>query len=123
MARSCPIDKLPGRRWTSWRNRGTMGTARTALEVTVCHALPVKIVALTGPDTARVSLGGMVREVSVALIDDPKPGDYVLLHVGFALARIDEAEALRTLALLAGEGPEPFVEFAAAEGVQGGAGP
>ena len=79
----------------------------------MCHALPVQIVELTGPDMARVSLGGMVREVSVALIDDPKPGEYVLLHVGFALARIDEAEAMRTLALLAADGEEPFAEFSA----------
>lgn len=51
-----------------------------------------------------MSLGGIVKEISTALIDDPKPGDYVLLHVGYALARIDEAEAERTLALLAAEG-------------------
>jgi hydrogenase expression/formation protein HypC len=79
----------------------------------MCHALPVRIVELTGPDMARVSLGGMVREVSVALIDDPKPGEYVLLHVGFALARIDEDEAKRTLALLAEDGAEAHSEFAA----------
>ena len=36
-------------------------------------------------DTAKVSLGGIIKEVSVALIDDPKPGDYVVLHVGYAL--------------------------------------
>ena len=72
----------------------------------------MRIVELTGPDMARVSLGGMVREVSVALIDDPKPGEYVLLHVGFALARIDEDEAKRTLALLAEDGAEALTEFA-----------
>ena len=80
----------------------------------MCHALPVKIVALTGPETARVSLGGIIKEVSVALIDDPKPGDYVVLHVGYALARIDEAEAERTLALLAAEGSDAIAEFSAA---------
>jgi hydrogenase expression/formation protein HypC len=78
----------------------------------MCHALPVKIVALTGPDTAKVSLNGIIKEVSVALIDDPKPGEYVVLHVGYALARIDEAEALRTLALLAAEGSDAIAEFA-----------
>ena len=77
----------------------------------MCHALPVKIVALTGPDTAKVSLGGIVKEVSVALIDDPKPGEYVVLHVGYALARIDEVEAQRTLALLAAEGADAIAEF------------
>jgi len=80
----------------------------------MCHALPVKIIALTGPDTAKVSLGGIVKEVSIALIDDPKVGDYVVLHVGYALAKIDEAEAERTLALLAAEGADALAEFSAA---------
>jgi hydrogenase expression/formation protein HypC len=80
----------------------------------MCHALPVRIVALTGPDTAKVSLNGIVKEVSVALIDDPKPGEYVVLHVGYALARIDEAEAQRTLALLSAEGSDALAEFAEA---------
>jgi hydrogenase expression/formation protein HypC len=80
----------------------------------MCHALPVKIIALTGPETAKVSLGGIEKEVSIALIDDPKPGDYVVLHVGYALAKIDEAEAERTLALLAAEGSDAFSEFSAA---------
>jgi hydrogenase expression/formation protein HypC len=71
----------------------------------------VKIVALTGFDTAKVSLGGIVKEVSVALIDDPQPGDYVVLHVDYALARIDEAEAERTLALLEAEGSDAIAEF------------
>ena len=80
----------------------------------MCHALPVKIIAVTGQETAKVSLGGIVKEVSIALIDDPKPGDYVVLHVGYALAKIDEVEAERTLALLAAEGSEALAEFSAA---------
>jgi hydrogenase expression/formation protein HypC len=78
----------------------------------MCHALPVKVVALTGPDTAKVSLGGILKEVSVALIDDLHVGDYVVLHVGYALSKIDEAEALRTLALIEAEGGEEIAEFA-----------
>ncbi len=74
----------------------------------------MKIVALTGPDTAKVSLGGIIKEISIALIDDPRPGDYVVLHVGYALAKIDEAEAERTLALLAAEGSDALAEFSAA---------
>ena len=70
----------------------------------MCHALPVKIVALTGPETAKVSLGGIIKEVSVALIDDPQPGDYVVLHVGYALSKIDPEEAARTLELFASAG-------------------
>ena len=61
-----------------------------------------------------MSLGGIVKEISIALIDDPQPGDYVVLHVGYALAKIDEAEAERTLALLAAEGSDAMVEFSAA---------
>jgi len=80
----------------------------------MCHALPVKIIALTGPETAKVSLGGIIKEVSVALIDNPRPGDYVVLHVGYALAKIDETEAERTLELLAAEGSDAVAEFAAA---------
>jgi len=67
----------------------------------MCLAIPVKIIALTRPGMAKVALGGIVKEISVLLIDDPQPGEYVMLHVGFALARIDEAEARRTLDLLA----------------------
>jgi hydrogenase expression/formation protein HypC len=53
---------------------------------------------------ARVDISGVRREVSVALVDEPaaplEAGDWVLVHVGFALARIDEEEAEITLALL-----------------------
>jgi hydrogenase expression/formation protein HypC len=79
----------------------------------MCHALPVKIIAVIGPETAKVSLGGIVKEISVALIDDPKPGDYVVLHVGYALTKIDEVEAERTLSLLAAEGSDALAEFSA----------
>lgn len=53
---------------------------------------------------ARVDLSGVRREVSVALVDEParpiEAGDWVLVHVGFALARVDEDDARKTLALL-----------------------
>jgi hydrogenase expression/formation protein HypC len=49
---------------------------------------------------ARVSLDGVVVNASVALVEDVAVGDYIVLHVGYALAKIDEDEALRTLALL-----------------------
>ena len=49
---------------------------------------------------ARVSLDGVVVNASVALVEDVAIGDYVVLHVGYALAKIDEDEALRTLSLL-----------------------
>ena len=47
-----------------------------------------------------ISLDGVTKVVSVALVDDVRVGDYIVLHVGYALAKIDEAEAERTLALL-----------------------
>jgi hydrogenase expression/formation protein HypC len=49
---------------------------------------------------ARVSFGGMVKQVCIEYTPDAEPGDYVLVHVGFALSRIDEAEAQRTYRLL-----------------------
>jgi len=81
----------------------------------MCLAIPVKIIALTGPGTAKAALGGIVKEISVMLIDDPQPGDYVVLHVGFALAKIDEAEAQRTLDLLAELGSAAMDDFVAAD--------
>ena len=53
---------------------------------------------------AKVSLDGVMKIVSVALVDDLQIGDYVVLHVGYALAKIDEDEALQTLKLLAEAG-------------------
>ena len=51
-------------------------------------------------DMARVSLEGVSKIISLALVDDVAVGDYVILHVGYALTRLDAAEAERTLALL-----------------------
>ena len=44
--------------------------------------------------------GGIEKEIDVSLIDEPRPGDWVIVHVGFALNRIDEAQAAETLELL-----------------------
>ncbi len=68
----------------------------------MCLALPVKVVEIgIGPDGdfAIVDLGGVKKEVSLALLDDVQVGDYVILHVGYALSRLDPEEAERTLAL------------------------
>ncbi|MEZ5788161.1 MAG: HypC/HybG/HupF family hydrogenase formation chaperone [Xanthobacteraceae bacterium] len=66
----------------------------------MCLAIPAKVIDLLADDMARVSLDGVTKIVSVALVEDVRVGDYIVLHVGYALARIDEAEAERTLALL-----------------------
>ncbi|HUN39331.1 MAG TPA: HypC/HybG/HupF family hydrogenase formation chaperone [Acetobacteraceae bacterium] len=81
----------------------------------MCLAIPVRIVALTSPGMAKVALGGIIKEISVMLIEDPQPGDYVMLHVGFALAKIDEEEAKRTLELLVELDPKVMADFSPAD--------
>jgi hydrogenase expression/formation protein HypC len=66
----------------------------------MCLAIPARVIELLPDEMARVSLDGVVVNASVALLEDVAIGDYVVLHVGYALAKIDEHEALRTLSLL-----------------------
>ncbi|MCI4677456.1 HypC/HybG/HupF family hydrogenase formation chaperone [Rhodoblastus acidophilus] len=70
----------------------------------MCLAIPVQVTELLDGDMARVTLDGVKKEISLALVDDVKPGDYVILHVGYALNKIDADEAEKTLALLAEAG-------------------
>ena len=70
----------------------------------MCLALPARVVELTGADTARIDLDGVRKEISIALVDDVAVGDYVIVHVGYALTRLDPEEAERTLALFASAG-------------------
>ena len=71
----------------------------------MCLALPALIIALDPANNmATASVGNVKIEVSLALIDDAAVGDYVLVHVGYALNKIDEDEALKTLALFAEAG-------------------
>ncbi len=67
----------------------------------MCLALPVRIIERWGVDRARAEIEGVVREISVALVPEVGVGEYVILHVGYAIARLDVAEAERTLALMA----------------------
>jgi hydrogenase expression/formation protein HypC len=67
----------------------------------MCLALPVKVVELGDGETAIVDLGGVRKEISLALVDDVNVGDYVILHVGYALSKLDPEEAEKTLALFA----------------------
>ena len=67
----------------------------------MCLALPVKVIELGSNDTAIVDLGGVRKEISLALLDDVNVGDYVILHVGYALSKLDPDEAAKTLALFA----------------------
>lgn len=72
----------------------------------MCLGIPGRVLEVVDRPAglARVDLSGVRREVSIALVDEPavpiEPGDWVLVHVGFALARIDEDDARETLALL-----------------------
>ena len=63
----------------------------------MCLAIPGKILSVAGEDplerTARVSFGGIVKEVNLAFTPEAVPGNYVIVHVGFALNILDEAEA------------------------------
>ncbi|MBS2018172.1 MAG: HypC/HybG/HupF family hydrogenase formation chaperone [Deltaproteobacteria bacterium] len=66
----------------------------------MCLAVPAKVMAIHDDGTATVSLGGLRKGVSLALVDGVVPGDYVVVHTGFALSKLDVVEAERTLALL-----------------------
>ncbi len=66
----------------------------------MCLAVPAQVEALLPGDRARVSVGGIRKDISVALLDDIAPGEFVILHVGYALGKIDEDEAERTLKAL-----------------------
>ena len=66
----------------------------------MCLGIPGQVLARLDDDLAKVDFGGVRRDVSVAFTPDVQPGEWVLVHVGFALARIDEDEARATLDLL-----------------------
>lgn len=69
----------------------------------MCLAVPGKIESVSGSDIARmarVSFGGVVREISLAYVPEAEIGDYVLVHVGFAISKIDEEEAKKVFEYL-----------------------
>jgi hydrogenase expression/formation protein HypC len=70
----------------------------------MCLAIPGKVVETftqNGMQMARVQFGGVVREACLEYVPETRVGEYVLVHVGFAISRIDEQEAERTYAALA----------------------
>mgnify|MGYP001202310454 FL=1 len=73
----------------------------------MCLAIPVKVVELLEAEQALVDVGGVRKEVDVSLVDGVQAGDYVILHVGFAINRLDEGEAQKTLAMLREMGVQP----------------
>jgi hydrogenase expression/formation protein HypC len=71
----------------------------------MCLAVPAKVVAIdAATDFATVSLGGVSKQISLALVEGVDLGDYVLIHVGYALNKISPEEAERTLELIAAAG-------------------
>ena len=67
----------------------------------MCLAIPVEIHELLPDDMAKVTIGGVGKVISVALVENPELGDFVVMHVGYALTRIDPEEARKTLEVLA----------------------
>ena len=65
----------------------------------MCLAVPMKILQLEGT-TAHAEIDGVSREVSVQLIDNPQVGDYIIVHAGFAIEKVDPHEARETLVLM-----------------------
>jgi hydrogenase expression/formation protein HypC len=73
----------------------------------MCLAIPARVVELPQPDVALIDVGGVQKRISLALVEDVHPGDYVIVHVGYALTRLDPEEAERTLATFAEAGLLP----------------
>lgn len=83
----------------------------------MCLAIPARIVEMPDTDAAIVDLGGVKKAISLALVEDVSVGDYVIVHVGFALNKLNPEEAEKTLALFA----EMGAAVAAQDGVTGAA--
>ncbi|NIO00816.1 MAG: HypC/HybG/HupF family hydrogenase formation chaperone [Candidatus Latescibacteria bacterium] len=70
----------------------------------MCLAVPGKVLEIHGSDpilrTARVSFGGIVKKVNLAYVPEVRVGDYVIVHVGFAISRLDEKEAMEVFSYL-----------------------
>jgi hydrogenase expression/formation protein HypC len=65
----------------------------------MCLAVPVRVAALLENQWVEIEVGGIHSRVSIALIDAVAVGDYVIVHAGFAITRLDVEEAEKTLAL------------------------
>lgn len=66
----------------------------------MCLAIPIIVEEVLAGDMARVTLSGVSKVVCIALLEDVHVGDYLLIHVGYALARLDPDEAERTLEMM-----------------------
>lgn len=68
----------------------------------MCLAIPALVVRRLEDEDALIDAGGVDKRVSLALVPEAAAGDYVVVHAGYAISRLDPAEALQTLALFAG---------------------
>ncbi len=70
----------------------------------MCLAIPGKIESISGDDPltrmGKINFGGILKEASLAYVPEAQVGDYVIVHVGFALSRLDEDEALKVFEYL-----------------------
>lgn len=66
----------------------------------MCLAIPAKIIEIKNGSMALVEFEGVIKEISLAMIESPLIGDYVIVHVGFAISKIDYEEAQKTLELI-----------------------
>lgn len=70
----------------------------------MCLAVPGKILSLSNDDSltrsGKVSFGGIVKEINLAYVPEARVGDYVIVHVGFAISKVDENEALKVFEYL-----------------------
>ncbi|MCX8170343.1 MAG: HypC/HybG/HupF family hydrogenase formation chaperone [Candidatus Methanomethyliaceae archaeon] len=67
----------------------------------MCLAIPARIIKIVG-ERAEVDIGGIIKEASIALVRDVKEGDYVLIHTGYAIAKISKEEAEELLEIWKG---------------------
>ncbi len=68
----------------------------------MCLAIPSRVVEIKNNNQAIVEVSGVRKETSIALVNDVKVGDYVILHMGYALEKLDETEAQKTLEAING---------------------
>lgn len=76
----------------------------------MCLAIPAQVVELLDAEQAVVELAGVRKQISLALVEGVAVGDHVIVHVGYALNKLDAAEAARTLALFAELGPAALAD-------------
>lgn len=81
----------------------------------MCLALPARVITVDDDDGGVVELGGVRRRVSFALLEEVHVGDHVIVHVGYALTRLDTAEAEATLAAFAAGEATPSSETSSSE--------